>query len=215
MGTQLPLPKKGRSPPRFSAHVCCGQMAACIKMALGMEVGLGPGHIVLDGDPAPPLQKRHSPSIFGPCLLWANGCMYQDTTWYGGRPQPRRHCVRRGPSAPSRKRHSPQFLANVRCGQTVGWTKMPLGVEVGLGPGDFVFDGDAAPSSPRKRNTALTQFLAHVYCSQTAGCIKMPLGTEVNLGPGDVVLDGVAAPPKRGTAPSFRSMSIVAKRLDG
>jgi len=43
----------------------------------------------------------------------------------------------------------------------------------------------------------------------------MPLGTEVNLGPGDDVLDGVAAPPKRGTAPSFRSMSIVAKRLDG
>jgi len=43
---------------------------------------------------------------------------------------------------------------------------------------------------------------------------KMPLGTEVNVGPGDVVLDGVAAPPKRGTAPSFRFMSIVAKRLD-
>jgi len=42
----------------------------------------------------------------------------------------------------------------------------------------------------------------------------MPLGTEVNLG--DVVLDGVAAPPsKKGTAPSFRFMSIVAKWLDG
>ena len=39
----------------------------------------------------------------------------------------------------------------------------------------------------------------------------MPLGTEVNLGPGDVVLDGVAAPPKRGTAPSFRPMSIVSR----
>ena len=38
----------------------------------------------------------------------------------------------------------------------------------------------------------------------------MPLGTEVSLGPVDVVLDGVAAPPKRGTAPSFRPMSIVA-----
>ena len=42
----------------------------------------------------------------------------------------------------------------------------------------------------------------------------MPLGTEVNIGSGDVVLDGVAAPPKRGTAPSFRFMSIVAKSLD-
>jgi len=27
-------------------------------MALGMEVGLGPGHIVLDGDPAPLPQKE-------------------------------------------------------------------------------------------------------------------------------------------------------------
>jgi len=38
-------------------------MAGWIKMKLGMEAGLG--HIVLDGDPAPP--------IFGPCLLWPNG----------------------------------------------------------------------------------------------------------------------------------------------
>jgi len=30
-------------------------MAACIKMALGMKVGLSPGDSVLDGDPAPPL----------------------------------------------------------------------------------------------------------------------------------------------------------------
>jgi len=55
----------------------------------------------------------------------------------------------------------------------------------------------------------------HVYCGQTAGWIKVPLGTEVNLGPGDVVLDGVAAPAKRGTAPSFRFIYIVSKRLDG
>jgi len=93
---------------------------------------------------------------------------------------------------------------------------MPLRVEVGLGPGDSVFDRDPA-SPPRKKGTAPIQFLAHVYYCQTAGWIKMPPGTEVNLGPGDVVLDGVAAPLplKRGTAPSFRFMSIVAKRLHG
>jgi len=28
-------------------------MVGCIKTPLGKEVGLGPGHIVLDGDPAP------------------------------------------------------------------------------------------------------------------------------------------------------------------
>jgi len=41
-------------------------------MNLGMEVGLGPDHIVLDGDPAPP-PHGHSPAIFRPCLLWPNG----------------------------------------------------------------------------------------------------------------------------------------------
>ena len=42
---------------------------------LGMEVGLGPGHIVLDGDPAPPHQKGKQPPIFGPWLLWLYGWM--------------------------------------------------------------------------------------------------------------------------------------------
>jgi len=41
----------------------------------------------------------------------------------------------------------------------------------------------------------------------------MPLGTEVGLVPGHIVLDGDTAPlPQLGTAPNFRSMSIVAKR---
>ena len=71
----------------------------------------------------------------------------------------------------------------------------------------------AHPGSPGQR--AIKTVVVVVYCRQMAGWIKMPLGTEVNLGPGDVVLDGVAAPPKRGTAPSFWSMSIAAKRLDG
>jgi len=51
-------------------------------------IGLGPGHILLDGDPAP-LQKGVHPPIFSPCLLWPNGWMDQDATWYGGRPPPR------------------------------------------------------------------------------------------------------------------------------
>jgi len=32
-------------------------------MKLGVEVGLGPGHIVLDGDPAPPPPKGHIPQF--------------------------------------------------------------------------------------------------------------------------------------------------------
>jgi len=45
-------------------------MVGSIKMKPGMEVGLGPVHIVLDGDPAPSPWKWHSsPSLFGQCLL--------------------------------------------------------------------------------------------------------------------------------------------------
>jgi len=62
--------------PQFSAHVYCGQTAGWITVALGMEVGLGPGHIVLDGDTAPLPQKgTEPPPIFGPCLLRPNGWM--------------------------------------------------------------------------------------------------------------------------------------------
>jgi len=56
--------------------VYCGQTVGWIKMKLGMQVGLVPGHIVLDGDPAPSPRKGHStPPIFGPYLLWPNGRM--------------------------------------------------------------------------------------------------------------------------------------------
>ena len=48
-------------------------MAAWIKMSLGVEVGLGPGDFVLDGDAAPP--KRCTAPVFGPCVLWPNGWM--------------------------------------------------------------------------------------------------------------------------------------------
>ena len=73
-----------------------------------------------------------------------------------------------------------------------GCIKMPLGMEVGLSPGDSVFDGDPAPL-PKKG--ADSQFSVHVYCGQTAAWIKMPHGTEVGLGPDDIVLDGDPAPP--------------------
>jgi len=45
MGTKLPPPPKKEYSPQFLAHVCCGQTAGWIKMPLGTEVGLGPGHI--------------------------------------------------------------------------------------------------------------------------------------------------------------------------
>jgi len=100
----------------------------------------------------------------------------------------------------------------VCCGQTVGRVKIKRGMQVDLGPGHIVLDGDPAPP-PQKRARAPPPILAHVCCGQTAGCIKMPLGTKVGLGPGRIVLHEDQAPPlKRGTAPNFLPMSIVAKR---
>jgi len=81
----------------------------------------------------------------------------------------------------------------MHCGQTVGRIKTKLGMQVGLGPGHIVLDGDPAPPP---------QFLAHIccgivqYCGQTAGWMKMPLGTEVDLRAGHIVLHGFPAPAK-------------------
>ena len=69
--------------------------------------------------------------------------MDQDATWCGG--LGRGHIALDGDPAPPPKGHSPQFSANVCCGQTAGGIKMPLGTEVGLGPGDIVLGGDRAP----------------------------------------------------------------------
>ena len=87
----------------------------------------------------------------------------------------------------------------VYSGQTVGRIKTKLGMQVGLGPGHDVLDGDPPP---KKRHSP--QFSANVYCGQTAGWIKMPFGTEVGLGPGGIVLDGDPAPPlKKEAQPQF------------
>ena len=90
-------------------------------MPLGLEIGLGQATLCSTGTQLPPEKRHiHPHPIFGPCVLWPNGWMNHDATWYGG--------MRRS---------------------------------------------------------------------------------------GDVVLAGVTAPLKRGTAPSFRFMSIAAKWLDG
>jgi len=57
-----------------------------------------------------------------------------------------------------------------------GWIKMPLGMKVGLGPGDFVLDDDPAPP-PQK---SPPKFLANVYCGQMAGWIKLAMRPPVS-----------------------------------
>jgi len=82
-----------------------------------------------------------------------------------------------------------------------GWIKMPLGMEVSLGPGLIALDGDPAPSPPKRGHSP--QFSAHIYCGQTAGWIKVSLGMEVGLGPGHIMFDGEPAspPPKEAQQP--------------
>jgi len=73
--------------------VYCGQTVGWVRMSIGTEVGLGPGHIVFDGDPAPPMERGRAAPTFevyeraglacvgvirGRCLLWPDGWMDQD-----------------------------------------------------------------------------------------------------------------------------------------
>ena len=48
------------------------------------------------------LKRGHNSPQFSANVLRPNGWMDQDSTWYGGRPRPRRHCVRGGPAPPKR-----------------------------------------------------------------------------------------------------------------
>jgi len=69
-------------------------------------------------------QKWAQPPIFGPCLLWPNGWMDEDATWYGGRSRPKPHCIRWEPSSPPKGAQQPplyglcllwQTIAHLRC----------------------------------------------------------------------------------------------------
>jgi len=130
--------------------VYCGQTVGWIKIKLGMQVGLGPGHIVLDGDPAPPPVKgRSPPPIFGPycgqMARWIKMPLGMEVDLGSG------DFVLDGDPAPLPKRgRSPplQFLTHVHCGQTARWIKTALSssMEVGLGPGHIVLDGPRAVS---------------------------------------------------------------------
>jgi len=120
-----PPPLKEHS-PQFSANVCCGQTVGWTKLPLGMDVGLSPGDCVR-WRPSSPRKKAQPHPIFRPCLLWSNGSMDQDATWYGGKPRPRRRCVRWGRSSTLIGAQPPVY---VYCEQTAGWMKTPLCAEV-------------------------------------------------------------------------------------
>jgi len=122
-----------------------------------MEVGLGPSHIVLDGDPAPlPKMGTEPPPTFSAhcyCRQTA-GCIKMPLGMDVGLSLG--DFVFDEDPAPLRTEGTPttiQFLAQVYCSQTAGWVKTPLSTEVDLGPGHILLDaipalretGTAAP----------------------------------------------------------------------
>jgi len=59
-------------PTQCLAHVYCGQMDEWMKTPLGTVVDLGPGHIVLDGVPAPE-KGAQQPPLFSAYVYCGHG----------------------------------------------------------------------------------------------------------------------------------------------
>jgi len=172
----------------------------------GGRFRLRPGHIVLDGDRAPP--KGAQPPIVGPCLLCQTA---------GRIKMPLRTKLGLGPCdivlggdsvlPPQKGGSSPATFRPMYCGRTAGWIKMPLGKEIGLGPGHIMLDGDLAPA----KGAQPPIFVTCPLCSN--GWMEQD-ATWYESRP-HCVRWGPSSPLKKWhNHPNFRSMSLVAKRLD-
>jgi len=139
--------KRGRAPPQFLAHVYCGQTAEWMRWHWAWRWALVQATLCKMATQLP-LQKSgaEAPRNFGTSLVWPNGLMHQNALGMEVGLSPR-NFVLDGDQPPSPKRG---FSANVYCGQTAGWIKMPLGADVGLGPTDIVLHGDPAPPSQKR-----------------------------------------------------------------
>ena len=119
MGTQLTLPKKGAEHPQFSAHVCIKWPDGWMDQdATWQGDRFQPKrHCVRWGASSPPPKGGRAPNFWPISVMakWLDhgwmplgrdvGLSPRDimSTWHGGRPHPKRHCVRWGPSSPSPK----------------------------------------------------------------------------------------------------------------
>jgi len=63
--------------------VHCGQTVGRIKMELGLQVGLDPGHIVLDGDTSPLPQRGGAPNFLpiSVAAKWLDGSRCHLVWW--------------------------------------------------------------------------------------------------------------------------------------
>ena len=147
-----------------------------------MQVGLGPGHIVLGGDPASPPQRGRAPPFL------AHICCGRIAGWIeiplgmevglgtgdfvlDGDPAP---LPKRGAEPPPLGNFRPMFIVS----KPAGYIKPALGMKVGLvSPGDFVLDGDQPPSPksllPNFLSCLSSLSVTLVYCGQTVERIKI------------------------------------------
>ena len=110
-----------------------------------------------------------------------SGWMDQDETWHEGRPRPRPHCTRWGPS--------PRIFGRCLLWPN-GWMDATW---YGGTPRPQPHCVRWRPSPPPKGHSPI---LGPRLLWKTPRRIKKPLGTKVGLGPGHNVLDGDPAPPK-------------------
>jgi len=148
MGTPLPSPKGGRSPPIFGPFLLWPNSWMHQDATWYGGRPWSSPHCARWGHSSLPQNREESPQIFGQYCGQTAGCIKMPLDTEVGRAPPTRHCVRCGRSY-LQKKGTPtptQFLAHVYCGQMAGWIKTPHGTEVDLGSGHIVLDGVPAPA---------------------------------------------------------------------
>jgi len=152
-------------------------------------------------------------SVCNVAVLWPNGWTDQDETWHAGRPQPWPHCVRWGPSSPSPKGHSPPNFRLISVvvkwlhGRSCHWygcRPQPRGLCVRWRPSPSPQKGAKPPIfGPRL-------LWPNGWMDQDATWYRGKRRLRRRC-----VRWGSQLPPTGAQSPSFRFVSIVAKRLDG
>jgi len=139
-GDPAPPPQKWGQRPPISGPFLLWSNGWMDQDGTVMEVGLGSSHIVLDGDLAPPSKRKTQVTQFSAHVYCGQTALCIKTPIGTEVGLNQGDIVLNGnPTPPTLKGHNPQFSSNVRCCVTVGWTKMPLGME------PMMFDGDQAP----------------------------------------------------------------------
>ena len=168
-----------------------GQAAGWIKKKLGTQVDLGPGHTVLDGDPAPASERGTSApptfEIYGRRL-----CLRP----YNQRPMS--IVAKRSPISAAA-----EVLFNNHLTKSI-FSSPFLSCAVFRRP--FVKRFALCYQTVVCLSVCLSCLsvlsVTLVYCGQTVKRIKMKLGMRVGLGPGHIVLDGTQLVlPKGGLSP--------------